>query len=316
MRSLTMVGAGLAVVLLWASAFPAIQVASPELGVLGLSLARVTIASVALLAVAPFAKVRMPALRDVPLILLCAFFGMAAYQILLNWGELTVPAGTASLIVAAAPLVSVAIAAGLFGERLTWLKVVGSAVAIAGVALVSLSRSTLSVDAAVWIVVGAMIVQGVYHPLTKPLLRKYTGLEVATYAMVAGFGMLVPTLPWAWPQLSTASAGAWWAALYLGLLPSAAGFVIWGYAVARLPMATATALLYLVPPVAVGIAFVWLGEVPFAAELAGGAVVVFGVAIIGLGDRMLARLRRRPPLPAPAQSGAPPEAVSSSVSAS
>jgi len=191
---------------------------------------------------------------------------------------------------------------------------VGSAVAIAGVALVSLSRSTLSVDAAVWIVVGAMVVQGAYHPLTKPLLRKYTGLEVATYAMVAGFGMLVPTLPWAWPQLSTASTGAWWAALYLGLLPSAAGFVIWGYAVARLPMATATALLYLVPPVAVGIAFVWLGEVPFAAELAGGAVVVFGVAIIGLGDRMLARLRRRPPLPA--QSGAPPEAVSSSVSGS
>jgi len=61
----------------------------------------------------------MPAPRDVPLILLCAFFGMAAYQILLNWGELTVPAGTASLIVAAAPLVSVAIAAGLFGDRLT-----------------------------------------------------------------------------------------------------------------------------------------------------------------------------------------------------
>lgn len=285
---LRIVAAGVLVVVLWASAFPAIRVAAPGLGPFGLALVRTAVACVALLAAAPFAGVRMPARRDLPLIAACGVIGMAAYQVLLTAGELTVPAGTASLIVAAAPLVSVAIAAGAFGERLTPLKVVGSGVALGGVAIVSAARSGLSLSGAVWLVLAAMVVQGVYHPLTKPLLRRYSGLEVATYAMVAGLIPLLAALPWSLPALATAGPAAWWGAVYLGLLPSAAGFVLWGYAVARLPMATATSLLYLVSPVAVAIAAVWLGELPQPAELVGGLVVIAGVAVIGFSP---ARLR-------------------------
>ncbi|RJT87019.1 EamA/RhaT family transporter [Cryobacterium melibiosiphilum] len=279
--------AGLGVVVLWASAFPAIRVAAPELGVLGLSLARLGIAAVALLVLAPLMTVRLPARRDVPLILACGFFGMAAYQVLLNWGEFYVPAGTASIIVAAAPLVSVAIAAGVFGERLTALKIVGSAIALTGVVMVSLARSGFTLSAAVWILVAAMVVQGVYHPLTKPLLKRYSSLEVATYGMIAGSVMLLPCLPFAWADLLAANASAWGAAVYLGLLPSALGFVLWGFAAARLPVAAATSLLYLVPPVAVLIAFVWLGELPYLSELVGGAVVILGVATMSIRRRQL-----------------------------
>jgi drug/metabolite transporter (DMT)-like permease len=127
------------------------------------------------------------------------------------------------------------------------------------------------------------------------LLKKYTGLEVALYGMVVGAVMLAPTLPSAWPQLVSASAPAWLAAVYLGLLPSALGFVLWGYAVARLPVAASTSLLYLVPPVAVLIAFVWLGELPIASELYGGGVVIVGVVTVSTGDRMRRLFRRRFP---------------------
>lgn len=285
--------AALGVVVLWASAYPAIRMASPDLGAIGLSFLRVGIAALALLLIAPFAKVRLPATRDLPLILACGFFGMAAYPVLLNWGELVVPAGTASIIVAAAPLVSVAIAAGLFGERMTWLKIAGSATALGGVAIVSLARSGLSLTTAVWIVIVAMIMQGIYHPLTKPLLKKYTGLEVATYAMVVGAAAILPLVPAGWAHMLTASAPAWWSAVYLALLPSALGFVLWGYAVARLPVVASTSLLYLIPPVAVLISFVWLGELPVRGELLGGLVVILGVVAVSLGDRMLARFGRR-----------------------
>ena len=285
--------AGLGVVVLWASAFPAIRVAAPALGVIGLSFTRLAIAAVALLVVAPIFKVRMPAAKDLPLILACGFFGMAAYQILLNWGELDIPAGTASIIVAAAPLVSVAIAAAFLGERLTITKIIGSAVAITGVAVVCLSRSGFSLSTALWILVGAMVVQGIYHPLTKPLLKKYSGLEVATYGMVGGTIMLLPTVPFGWDEVATADASAWWAAIYLGLLPSALAFVLWGYAVARLPVATSTSLLYLVPPVAVLIAYLWLGEIPYPSELLGGLIVIAGVVTVSLGDRLRAGWQRR-----------------------
>ena len=97
-------GAGLGVVVLWASAFPAIRVASPELGVIGLSFVRLAIAAFALLAAAPVFGVRRPARRDLPLILACGLTGMTAYQLLLNQGELSVPAGTASILVASGML--------------------------------------------------------------------------------------------------------------------------------------------------------------------------------------------------------------------
>jgi drug/metabolite transporter (DMT)-like permease len=292
-KTLKVLAAGLGVVVLWASAFPAIRVAAPALGVLGLSFVRLAVAALALLAVAPFAHVRPPERRHALLLGAASFFGMTAYQVLLNAGELHVPPGAASIVVASAPLVSVAIAALALGERLTGAKVAGSIVAIAGVAVVCLSRSGASLTSALWVVVGAAVVQGIYHPLTKPLLRTRSGLEVATYAMVAGTLMTLPLLPWGWDRLLTASASGWASALYLALVPSALGFVLWGYAMANLPVATSTSLLYLVPPVAVLIAFVWLGEVPRASELLGGLVVIAGVVLVTQGDRLQARLRGR-----------------------
>ncbi|GAA0994815.1 DMT family transporter [Subtercola frigoramans] len=277
------------VVVLWASAFPAIQVAAPELGPVGLSIVRLAVAAVALLAVAPFITVRVPAARDLLLIAGCAFFGMTAYQLLLNTGELYVPAGTASIIVAAAPLVSVAIAAFAFKEKLSAIRVAGSIVAIGGVLLVCIARAGLSVSAAVWIVVAAMVAQGAYHPLSRLLLRTYTALEVATYGMIAGTILTLPFLSAGWQQITAASPSAWAAAVYLGVLPSAAGFVLWGYAVARLPVVTSTSLLYLVPAVAVLISFVWLGEIPLPSELIGGAIIIIGVIGISQGDRLLGK---------------------------
>ncbi|WP_248283305.1 DMT family transporter [Cryobacterium arcticum] len=199
---------------------------------------------------------------------------------------------------AAAPLVSVRIAVVAFGERLSVLAMVGSAVAIAGLALVCLARAGLSLSSSVWIVVAAMVVQGIYHPLTRPLLRRYSGLEVATYGMVFGTVMTLPAVPFGWDRMLDAPASAWLAGVYLGLLPSALGFVLWGYAVARLPVATPTSLLYFVPPVAVFIAWVWLGELPIAAELLGGVIVIAGVVVISQGDRLRQALRRSSLMPA------------------
>ncbi len=187
------------------------------------------------------------------------------------------PAGTASIIVAAAPLVSVA---------------------IAGVALVGTSRSNASVTSTIWIVIAAAIVQGIYHPLTKPLLRRYTGLEVATYGMVVGVVLTLPFIGFAWTDLSSASTSAWSAAVYLGVVPSAVGFLMWGYTVARVPVATSTSLLYLVPAAAIVIAYLWLGEKPILAELFGGIVVIAGVAAVTLAEPVHSWIQRhRAPSP-------------------
>lgn len=267
-------------VLLWACAFPAIRVGVAGLGLVALSFLRLAVAAVALLAMAPFAGVRLPRKRDLPLIGLCGLTGMTAYQVLLNWGEVHVEAGTASLLIAIAPVFSVLLGSVFLSERPTRNVVLGSLIAIAGTAVVTLAEGYSGFSPASLVVLAAAVVQGVYHFASKPLLKHYSGLEVATYAMVAGTLFALPLAPRAVSATVGAPADALWSAVFLGLLPSALGFVIWGYAVARLPLAASTAALYLVPPVALVVSFVWLGERPLPLELAGGAITVAGVVLI------------------------------------
>jgi drug/metabolite transporter (DMT)-like permease len=267
-------------VLLWASAFPAIRVGLAGLGVAGLSFLRLAVASVALAVLAPILKIRRPAAKDLPLIVLCGASGMAAYPLLLNWGELHVPAGTASLLVAIAPVFSVLLAAAFLGERLRARTVLGSVVAISGAAVIAIASGQVGVSRGALVVLAAAVVQGVYHFASKPLLARRTGMEVACYAMWTGTALLLPLAPSAIDGLAHAPGSAIGAAIYLGVLPSALGFVVWGYPVARLSVATSTAALYLVPPVALVVAFVWLGEIPRPIELLGGLISIAGVILI------------------------------------
>ena len=265
-------------VLLWASAFPAITVAVRTLGPAGLAVARLTVASVTLLLVAPLLGVRMPRSRDLPLIALCGLAGMTGYQLLLNAGERVVPAGTASLLIATAPVYASLLAVAFLGEHATRRRWAGSAIALAGTAVIAVSHG-LGFGTSALIVLAAAVLQGIFHTAQKPLLARYTGFEVTAYAMWAGTVFILPwtgSLLRALPHAGGAAIGS---AIFLGVAPSAAGFAAWAYAMARMDVGRATLSLYLVPATAIGISLVWLGQVPGPVELAGGAVALGGVIL-------------------------------------
>src|ERR1700677_871020 len=180
-------------VVLWASAFPAISVAVRGLGPGGLAGARLAVASAALALVAPVLGVRRPRARDLPLIALCGLAGMTGYQLLLNTGERVVPAGTASLLVATAPVYASVLAVVFLGERPGRRRWAGSAVALAGTAVIAVSHG-LGFGASALIVLAAAVLQGIFHTAQKPLLARYPSFEVTAYAMWAG---TVFVLPWA-----------------------------------------------------------------------------------------------------------------------
>lgn len=77
-----------------------------------------------------------------------------------------------------------------------------------GVLVVCVARAGISLSSVVWIVVAAMAVQGIYHPLSRLLLCRYTAIEVATHAMVAGTIMTVPFVPFGWSGMVIASPQA------------------------------------------------------------------------------------------------------------
>lgn len=275
-----------ATAVLWASAFPAIKTALMGYDARALSFLRLFVASLVLGIAAPILGVRIPRRRDLALIAVCGVTGMSAYQLLLNSGERQVPAGTASLLIGVAPVFSVLLGAYFLGEKLSARIVVGSAAALAGCAVIALSSGHVGYTGAAWVVLGAAAVQGTYHAASKPLLARYSALEVACYAMWSGTVFLLPLAPNSVRQIGAAPWSATASVVFLGALPSAAGFVAWGYAISRSTVSAATSALYSVPVIALGVSFVWLGEVPSVIEIAGGVVSLGGVALI----------RRRRPL--------------------
>jgi drug/metabolite transporter (DMT)-like permease len=279
-KSASLAAAG--TVLLWASAFPAITVAVRGLGPAGLAVARLAVASAVLALAAPLMGVRRPKRGDLPLIALCGLAGMTGYQLLLNAGERVVPAGTASLLVATAPVYASLLAVAFLGERSSRRRWAGSAVALAGTALIAASHG-LGFGASALVVLAAAVLQGVFHTAQKPLLARYTGFEVTAYAMWAG---TVFILPWTgsllralWGPGAHAGGAAVGSAVFLGVAPSAAGFVLWAYAMARMDVGRVTVSLYLVPAAAIAISLAWLGQVPGPVELIGGVIALAGVML-------------------------------------
>lgn len=179
---------------------------------------------------------------------------------------------------ATAPVYASLLAAGFLGERLGRRWWAGSGIALAGTAVIAVSHG-LGFGAAALIVLAAAVVQGIFHTAQKPLLARYTGFEVTVYAMWAGTLFI---LPWAGSLLRAlphAGGPALASAAFLGVAPSALGFVLWAYALSRMDVGRATLSLYLVPAAAIVISLAWLAQIPGPVELAGGAVALCGVIL-------------------------------------
>ena len=136
------------------------------------------------------------------------------------------PAGTASLLVATAPVYASLLAVAFLGERPGRRQWGGSAVALAGAALIAAAHG-LGFGTSALIVLAAAVLQAIFHTAQKPLLARYSGFEVTAYAMWAGTAFI---LPWTGSLLRTlpqAGGAAIGSAVFLGVAPSAAGFVLW-----------------------------------------------------------------------------------------
>jgi drug/metabolite transporter (DMT)-like permease len=277
-----------ATILLWGSAFPAIGLALTAFSPGELSVVRLAVAAVALALVAPMLRIRRPAAADLGRIVLCGLTGMTAYQLLLNGGQQTVPAGTASLLIALSPIATALLARALLRERLDAVQWTGMAVAFSGAAILALRHGTvLSIEPGALAVVAAALSQAVFFVASKPLLARYRGVELTAYATWVGAAVLLPLAGGALDAVRSAPGAALAAVAWLGLGTSAVGFVTWAAALARLPAGVAANSLSLVPLVALSVAWLLLGEVPGPPALAGGALCLVGVALVRRGRRTL-----------------------------
>jgi drug/metabolite transporter (DMT)-like permease len=301
------IAAALTITLLpWASAFAVIKSAGERYGAGELALLRFTTASFALTLAAlatripalRLAPVRLPRLHDVPAFFLSGLLGVALYHPFLNYGEHTVSAGAAALLINSAPVFTALLAAFLLKEHVGPRRWTGIALSFAGIALLAFGQSGrqggLVFSPAALLIVAAAVCAAFYVILQKRRLAGYTALEFTLYTFWAGVLLLSPLFArGTLHTLATVPAKPTLEILYLGLFPGAISYLAFAYATVRLPAARVMSFMYLVPALAMLIAWAYLREVPTSLSLLGGALAIGGIAIVNTAAA------RRTPAPAP-----------------
>jgi len=282
-----LVGAVGLTVALWASAFVAIRYADRQLSPGALALGRLLVGSAALGLLVLARRERLPGRRDFVGIVVCGVLWFGVYNVSLNAAETRIDAGTAAMLVNVGPIL-IAIFAGLvlregFPSRLF----TGCLVSFAGAAVIGVATSRHglheSVGAILCVVAAFAYAGGVVAQ--KPVLRNVSPLTVTWLACTIG---AISCLPYAGSLVhgvahARTSTLAW--TVYLGVAPTAIGFVTWAYALARTTAGRMGSTTYLVPPLALLFGWAFLAEVPPLLVLPGGVLCLAGVALARTGGR-------------------------------
>ena len=276
-------GAALVTVVLWASAFVGIRAVADDLSPGGLAVGRLLVGSVALGIVVALRRPAWPSRRDLAWIVACGLVWFAAYNVALNAAEQLVDAGTAAMLVNVGPIL-IAIFAGLFlAEGFPPRLVVGSAVAFGGTVVIGLATGAASVDSAAPIGIVLCLVAALAYAagvtIQKPVLRRVSALQLTWLACCVGAIATLPFVPQLIGDLGDAPASSIGWLVYLGVFPTAVAFTTWAFALNRTSAGRLGSTTYLVPPLAILMAWLILAEVPPLLAIAGGTLCIGGVII-------------------------------------
>ncbi len=248
-------------------------------------------------------RLRWPRGRELGLTVAYGFLSIALFYALMYWALVQVTAGVATVVLAVVPLLTVLLAAAQRLERLRRRAVVGSLLALLGIAWMTLGPQDLEVPLpallamlAAALSIGEGVILGKRLSGAHPAMTNAVALPVGAVALlglsaVAGEDWVVPTQP-----------EVVWSVVYLVTLGSVGLFVL-VLLVVRDWSASATSYMFVLFPVVTMLLSAWLADEPMTGQgVVGAGLVMAGVWFGALSPaaRNPTTRRRRPggrPLP-------------------
>jgi drug/metabolite transporter (DMT)-like permease len=288
--------------LIWGGAFFFIGVAVKHVQPLTYVWLRLTIGAAAMWAYLYARGDRVALPRQVwGSILLLAVLNNAIPFALFGWGQTHIASGLASILNATTPIWGVVVAHLLTrDERMTPRKIAGVVVGFAGVATM-IGPSLLSNLGTGALAELACVTASLSYALAAVWARRFKAMGISPFSittgqLTAGALLMLPMSlaidrPWMHPF---PPVSAWAAIAALGIVCTAFGYVFYFRLIDRAGATNALLVTLLVPPVAILLGGLFLGEALAAKDFGGLALIALGLAAI---DGRLLSLWSRRPLP-------------------
>ncbi len=272
---------GLATV--WGGSFFFAEIALREVPPLTVALHRVFWAVPALFLVVLWQGIKIPR----SMIAWLSYFVMGALNnaipfSLIFWGQTEIGSGLASILNSTTAFFSV-IVAGVFliDEALTTRKIIGAMFGIFGVAVIMGVDALVNFDLrnlAQLAIMGAALSYAFAGVWGKRFLSAYPPIMNAFGMLVASTVLMIPVavLSEGVPVL-TLSTEVWASLIAVAILSTAVAYLLYFKILARAGSANLMLVTLLIPPIAVGLSFTFLGE-----RMGNEALVGFGLIAVGL----------------------------------
>jgi len=295
----------IALAVLWGVAFVAIKQGLREVSPTTLAVLRFGIADLFLLGMLAAWPAARPQLRrgDLWRVTVLGLTGVPLYHLALNWGEQRTSASVAALIVATAPVMVAIGSATVLRERVTRRGVLGIALAFGGVALLAFGGENGGARTQVSGFVVALLAPvawAVYTIVAKPMIARISSMQVTIAGVLTGSVMLLPFVtPSLVRETTRLSLEGWGWVFWLGAGGSAAGYLLFNYALTHMSATKVSVSIYMVPLVALLAAWLILSEPLGPAVGVAAAMVITGVVLTQRGGVRAPAVAEPPPLEEP-----------------
>jgi len=268
----------LALGVIWGMPYLLIRIAVGSIDPLVVAFGRTLIGALLLLPIALHRNQIAPVLRRWPALLAFTLVEISGPWLLLGHAETRLNSSTAGLLLAIVPLIAAVILTRMGHERLEPRRLAGLAIGFAGVA----TLVGLDIQLSDFVAVGAIVLTAVGYA-TGPIIidRKLADvppLGVVAASLVLAALLYAPFVPALWPERPPAAAIA--SVVGLGVICTAAAFVLFFALIAEVGPARATVITYINPLVAIALGVMLLNE-PLTLGMAIGFPLVIVGSILG-----------------------------------
>jgi len=274
--------------LFWGGTFIGGRIASAEMPAVTAALWRYALAIAALLVIAYALEggLARPTPRQWIGVVLLGATGVFVFNLCFMYALAHMTASRASLIMALNPAVTLLAAAIFLHEHLTRNKVLGIAMALAGVAVVLGHGNPLhlvggGIGIAELVMFGCPLSWAANTLIARRMLPAMSPIASTTWSAITGTVMLAAVAAFTGAIVPEGvSWRAWAAIVFLAIFGTAIALVLFYDGVRRIGAARTSVFINLVPVFAVALGVMLLGEPLEASMLVGGALVIGGIFLL------------------------------------